>query len=265
MNIEQFSNQLQQQVKAQAEALHAQNTLIKASRMMSVIQEAIARLQQYIHSYKFASLQEEIKFFKEIKPVLLSQYYFYRKQLNMAMADSFQDEQSRKSFYEHELRKLQQFIKRNQEFYRYCITCQTYLDEQYFTRKTIHFSVGKDLKFATRYDDKLARLLSVELIREELNEKLGQLQRTSKTSTISWTGNKTDAVELIAALHAVGSLNNGEVELKQVIKCFEECFNLSLGNYYDLFKKIRLRKGPRSHFLDALKEKFASRIKQMEL
>lgn len=264
MDIQSFSEKLQQQVQSQSDSLQAQTPIIKASRMMSIIQDAIGDLQQFIHNYEFSDLKEEIKFFKEIKPVLLSQYYFYRSQLNMATSDNFKEDQEKKQYYQNELRKLERFIKRNQEFYLYCITNQTYLDEQYFTRKTIHFTVGQDLKFTTHYDDKLAQLLSHELTRADINDRIIRLARRSNQSSVTWTGNKTDVVELIAALHATGNFNKGEAELKQVISSFEECFNVSLENYYDLFKKIRLRSGSRSNFIDKLKERLNRKINQME-
>jgi hypothetical protein len=264
MTILSFCEKMQQQVKTQGELLHNLDLISRCSKMINILQDTMSDLHQFTYNYAFENSVEEIKFFKELKPVILSQYYYYRKLFNIALYDSFREMQSKRRYYENELRKLELFTKRNHEFYIYCMTNQTYLDEKFFTRNAIPFSVGIDKTFSTGFDDKLARLLSHELIKADLNDMLHKLDHPSKLSAVSWTGNKTDAVELLVALHASANINEGEAEMKQVIKSFEECFNIKLDNYYDLLKKIRLRKGNRSHFIDLLKDKFTRRLDQME-
>lgn len=265
MDIITFSEGLQTQIKEQAEALRDQEPTVQYAKMINTIQECIHDLQQFTYNYKFEDKQQEVKFFKEVKPVVTSQYYYYKKLFSVSLYDSYKEPESRKRYYESVLNKLEQYARKNREFFLYCMTGQTYLDDQYFVRKDKLFSAMIDKRFSTGYDDKLARLLSQELIRRTIIEMIRKIDsQTTFQSSVNWTGNKTDAIELLVALHASGNINHGEAEVKQVIQSFEECFNIKLGNYYDLLKKIRMRKGGRSNFLDVLKEKLLTRLDQME-
>jgi hypothetical protein len=265
MDIFTFSEGLHDQLKAMAESTRSKEQLAHASGMINLVKELLHDLQQFTHNYTFNDTQEEIRFFKETKPVLLSQYFYYRKLFDIALFDSYKDPQRKKTFYESELLKMEQFARKQDEFFRYCMSGDTYFDDVYFTRKEKLLSGLIDTRFSTGYDEKLARLLANELIRKTLLDMMVSLNaNTSFHSPVNWTGNKTDAIELLIALHASGNFNNGDAEVKQVVKTFEEYFNISLGNYYDLLKKIRMRKGNRSNFLDVLKEKFLQRLDQME-
>jgi hypothetical protein len=56
---------------------------------------------------------------------------------------------------------------------------------------------------------------------------------------LTWTGNKTDLIELIYALDMEGSFNDGKVPLTQIAAYFERVFNIDLGNniprnFYDM-------------------------------
>ncbi len=126
-------------------------------------------------------------------------------------------------------------------------------------------SITSDSRISTGYDVKLAKLLAIELIRARIIETILTLEKQNRTSIgINWTGNKTDAIELVFALYTSGNFNNGKAEAKQLIRVFEESFQFKLDNYYDLLKKIRMRKGNRSSFLGSLKETFLRRLDQMD-
>ncbi len=267
MTINEFAEQLQGQVKDQADRLKSnyEERLMIASQMVPMIQELIHELQQFSYGYIFSNQEEEIKFFKESKPVLLSHYYFYRKDLAISLYDSFKDIESRRKYYESVLERMGQYARKNSEFYLYCITGQTHFDDRYFTRRSASYKGLIDVKFSTGYDDRLARLLANELLKVNVHERISSLDsNTSKKSSMRWTGKKTDAVELLFALQASGSVNNGEVEIKKMVESFEELFNIQLGNYYDFLRKMRMRKNSQPAFLDSLKTKFLLRIGQMD-
>lgn len=267
MDIITFSEQLQQQLKVQADATAAANQepLVSSARMIAIVQELIHDLQQFTYNYSFEDQQEEIKFFKEVKPVLISQYYYYKKLFSIHLYDSYKEPESRRRHYEIILGRMEQYARKNNDFFLYCMTGQTYFDDKYFTRKGKSFSALIDRQFSTGYDEKLARLLSHELIKNTILDSLRKLNtQSSNASPVNWTGKKTDAIELLFALHASGNINNGEAEVKQIAAIFEELFNIKLGNYFDVLRQIRMRKGGRTNFLDKLKENFLFKLERME-
>lgn len=262
MDIFNFSDGLQQQLKAMAESARSKEPLAHASEMINLVEELLHDLRQFTYNYTFNSTQEEIRFFKDTKPVLLSQYYYYKKLFDIALFDSFKDAAAKMRYYESVLARLEEFARKNNEFYLYCMAGQTHFDDTYFSRKEKTFSGLMDTRFSTGYDDKLAKLLANELIRKHVLNLLNSIGQLS-LSPITWTGNKTDAIELLVALHSLGSINNGNIELRKLVQGFEERFNIQLENYYDFLKNIRTRKG-RTSFLDTLKEKLLQRLEQME-
>jgi len=68
-------------------------------------------------------------------------------------------------------------------------------------------------------------------------------------------------VELIYALHSNRSINNGKIDIKELIELFEKLFNINLEEYSRTFIDIRMRKTGRTKFLDNLKQ---SLLKKME-
>jgi len=262
MDIFTFSQGLEQQLKALADSRGNDDLLTHTSKMMAMSQELMHDLQQFTCNYSFPSPADEIRFFKEVKPVLFSQYFYYKKIFDIALFDSFKEPHARKLYYENVLAGLEEFARDHQEFYLYCMTGQTTLDELYFLRKKRLFSEFSDTRFSTGYDDKLARLLANELIRKHVFALIIAVDTPPAATT--WTGNKTDAIELLFALHASGAINNGEIDLRKLAQRFEEFFNIQLGSYYDFLKNIRTRKGGRANFIDRLKNKLLQRLDKMD-
>ena len=90
------------------------------------------------------------------------------------------------------------------------------------------------------------------------------MQKPSATSfpkvKLTWTGSKTDLIELIYALDTEGCFNNGKIPLIQIAAYFESIFNIDLGNniarnFYDM----RIRNQP-TPFLDRLREEIRKRM-----
>lgn len=265
MDILTFSKQLESRMKERLNEFSAdQDEILKAGHVLTFIREIIAELKQFCSSYKFTDESEEIKFFKEIKPVFLSQFFFYKKVFALRLFDSFKDLKTRQANYYKILQHLERIVQKNLEFYEYCMTSTTYLDKHYFTRnRQNHKSIDRDEKFSTGYDTKLAKILANELLKKYILDllKKSQADRSTDTSTtLTWTGSKTDLIELIYALHSVDVFNNGTANIKVIASAFEDVFNISLGDYYRTFQDMRIRKRSQTPFLDILKEKFILRL-----
>lgn len=266
MDIMTFSEELKERIKTVNNAMIPEDDLTAKGRVLKGIREIIDELKVFTIQYRFTSNTEEILFFKEVKPVLLSQYFYHKKMLDICIHSAYRNRKGRKKLYQSVLSEMEQYAQQHDEFLSYCLMGQTYDDERYFLRKEHALSVTRDDRFSTGYDNKLAKMVAHELIRKNVLELIGKLSGSvHHATTVQWTGNKTDAVELIVALQASGHLDQGTAETKQMIKIFENCFNLKLDNYYDLLKKIRMRKGNRTSFLDGLKQKLLYKLDEMDL
>lgn len=261
MDIITFSESLEKRTK---EIATDSGDLVSLGKSLTTIRDILSELKQFTLQYTFVNDQEEIKFFKEIKPVLLSQHIYYKKKFEILLFDSFRDRKSRMDNYFRILRKLQHFAYKNQAFYEYCMSGSSYLDVQYFTRhSTRYLPVGTDETFSTLYDVKLAKILAHELVKEFILSAIRKVESNPKDSPhnpLQWTTQKVALVELIYALHAAGVFNYGKTDVKQIVDCFEEMFAVDLGNYSRVFSEIRIRKSGTTNFIDLLRKQIKDLI-----
>lgn len=264
MDIIEFSEQLQKRIKEIDAAVVEDTDIMRNGKALSAIRQIIHELKQFTVTYNFKDNQEEIRFFKEIKPVLMCQYFFYKQLFALALFDSFRDRRSRIDNYYRVLQKLQTFASKHQPFYEYCMAGSNYMDSTYFIRNGQNLSgVDHDEKFTTGYDKILSKILAHELIKQFVLTAIRKLQddrAAASSHSIPWTGSKIALVELIYSLHATRVLNYGKADVKQIALSFEEVFSIDLSNYARMFSDIKIRKSGQTNFLDQLRDKLSQII-----
>src|SRR5258708_38252445 len=130
-----FSDQLQNRMKKGLDDLKSvQDEQLRARKALTFIKEIIGELRTFTCAYVFRNEDEEIRFFKEVKPVFLSQFYYYKKLFTIELFGSFNDVRGRQNNYYKTLQKLENYVKKNKEFYEYSMTNATFLDQVYFMR-----------------------------------------------------------------------------------------------------------------------------------
>lgn len=264
-DVKSFTDQLAKDMKEQLESvtLDNQDGLMRVSKSLTIVKQVLQRLKCYIHAYTFKTKAEEIEFFKQIKPIFLSQYYYNQRLLIIKCNEPIGNKEGLLTFYHRELENIQDFIKENIDFHVYCLSGAIHLDEYYFVRQQNTTEPFIDERFTTHYDNILAQMVANESVKDYLLNTIGKLNRDENLA-LSWTGSKTALIELLYALQSAEIFNNGKADLKQIASTFESLFNISLGNYYRVFQEIRLRKSGRTNFLDQLKEKFIHRMEELD-
>lgn len=251
---------------------------IKAAELsIKVLLSVIDKLKKFTIKYKFKNETEEINFFKHFKPLFISKLIYHNRILNIETKKPYGGEKVTRKYLNNELDKLKRFFDNNLEFYKYHRTNSTYLDHKYFIRgkhdiklslDTFYFEA--DHRFCTSHDYKVAKIIAHDLIQVFLEDEIANLDRkelkaNSKTevlpkSIIFWTGSKVALIELMYALHAEGSLNNGKIELNTVADFFEKSFGVDLGQFHRSFLELRERKTGRTKYIDTLREKLIKRM-----
>ncbi|MBE9487914.1 MAG: RteC domain-containing protein [Bacteroidetes bacterium] len=216
-------------------------------------------LREIAYNKKF-SKEEEIYFFKEIKPDILAKIKFFdllsKMEIEKYYAEVLED------YYKKYLDQIQSHFKDNFEVYLYYKSDETYLDNYYFTRKELKDNVlhkERDPKFSTNVDYIIAEIKFMDMLFLYINKKIKSLKYTEKveevkgeSSEIKWTDSKIAAVELGYALFSKGVINNGNVDIKDIMGFIENIFNLDLGDYYRTYSSIRERKKDKTAFLNSL-------------
>lgn len=235
----------------------------------------LSEIKKFILDRGFSNQQEEILFFKELKPKILSKLIYYNSVYRIETKKPFGGSRILKKYYNNEQDKLKRYFDNNLDFYKYYRTSSTYLDYKYFVRNRFDIKLSldnyyfeTDLSFTTSHDFKVAKILANDLLQLYLEDQLIILngkngrensQRNPNTK-LTWTGSKVALTELLYALQTEGVFNNGTADLKIIAEHFEEMFNIDLGQYRRTFFEIRVRKDDRAKFLTSLKDKLVNRM-----
>jgi len=254
--------------------------LYKAENGITKTEKCIKQLRRKVVEKGFTSKNEEISFFKHIKPQIFSRLIYYVKLFNIESKRPRSSSKFQIKYLNNQINKLQVFFNDNLEFYHYYRRGATTLDEEYFIRgksdlrlptESFHFFV--DEQFSTCQDTTVSTIIAYDMLIVYLQQEIEKLQSNTDTkinpmkqssSQLFWTGSKTELIELIYALHSSGTINSGTADIKELATMFEQVFNIELGNYYHTFIEIRARKSSKTKFLDWLTEVLIRRFKDSD-
>ncbi len=242
---------------------------------INITLKSLESLKKLLLRKNFKSENEEIVFFKEIKPQFTSKLIYYNKIYKIETRKPHGGQRIVKKYYKNELQKLKSFFDNELEFYRYFRTGSNYLDYKYFVRGKFDIKLNlssyyfeSDAKFATTHSYKVAKIIAHDLLQVYLEDKLLAIdnKQPREKSQVNpkvkqtWTGSKVALIELLYALHSEGVFNNGASDLKDIATYLEHVFDIDLGQYHRAFLEIRVRKSDRTKFLTALKENLIKRM-----
>jgi hypothetical protein len=269
--MERFVNNLKERLNEDIQLIESSGDDIfkRSTRIIAVLEKTFEELKIFIHDYIFKNQAEEISFFKEIKPQLFSRLVYYNKVYNIEIRMPSGTYNDKRIYLENALGRIKYFFDMNFDFYHYYRSGSTHLDKYYFTRGKLDiqlildcFYFERDTKFSTSHDFKVAKIMANEMLTVYLNNKLSKLEQYPQgviednsnhlKGKHKWTGSKTDLSEMLYGIHVKGSVDNGNVDIKELADYFGIIFNIDLKDIYRIYLNIRSRKGSRTLFLDSL-------------
>ncbi|PVH24519.1 RteC domain-containing protein [Sphingobacterium corticibacter] len=243
-----------------------------SEKAITLIFKHLAILKQYVIKNDFKNEDEEIYFFKNLKPKFIAKIIFYNAIYKIEVKKPYGTKNVIEQYINNELSKLKRFYDNNLDFYKYYRTNSTYLDHKYFVRGKHEIKLGLDSyyfeadhNFSTSHDFKVAKIIANDLIQIFLENQLRIINEIDIVNEpkmkLQWTASKTALTELIYALYSQGVFEHGNADIRLIAKYFESTFNVDLGNFYQTYLELRNRKMNRTKFLDALREEL---IKKMD-
>jgi hypothetical protein len=137
-------------------------------------------LRKELTGYSFSSREEEILFFKTIKPRFTSEIEYYGLVYHalMFVPDEITPADMQ-NFWKRQLTRLDRLMNDHEGFFNYCRSGRTHKDKQYFTRKEddeVSFSEPRyyyqDQQSASSHDHLLASRLALERYTQYVKEQL---------------------------------------------------------------------------------------------
>ena len=257
------------------------NPMQIAELSIKSIVKSINKLKLFIVKYKFKNENEEILFFKKIKPQFIAKYIYQAFVFSVESKRPHGCSKMVLGFLEEEHKKMHLFHNDNLEFCRYYRAGNDHLDHLYFVRGKIDFKISLDYysckideRFCTHHDELVSKILANQLIEEYLKNEIESLHqqinststnsKNAKISTLNWTAPKSAIIEILYAFHADGCFNNGNASIRQIADIFEANFNIDLGQYSRSFIDMSARKTGKTKYIDVLKEKLLKRMDETD-
>lgn len=228
--------------------------------------------QKIFFDLKPPNIQSEIYYFKKIKSVLLGYIQFLTFVKDIELRKPPIKSKKLKDYYLVELSDLKSKIITYNYWHSYYKSNSAMFDKQFFTRMESHMiksigdtvvEINKDTN--TPYVPIFSMVIGFDLLNEYLKNKIKSFDCSNTIdinteSPLKWTDSKINLIELIYALHAKGSFNYGQIDLKSIAQYFENIFQIDLGQVNRIFVDIRSRKNGTTKYLDILKECLINKI-----
>lgn len=238
----------------------------------------LKKLRIRISTEGFLSPADECLFFKTIKPKPLG-YLIYYLMLTEFETDRPQANAKKiKKYIQDHLSNYQSYYLEHKDFYKYLKRNRTDRDSEYFLRSSGIIKFHPDVLqycvddgFSTSHDFILAKFFAHNLLIERLSNELKVLENPKANSGVQistqlqWTGNQIDLIELGYALHSVGAINNGNIDIKVLIHNLAQIVNIEVKEIYRVFHQIHSRKINQTKFLDLMKNSLKSKMDQADL
>lgn len=264
-STEQLLASLHEQL-AQVKTSHP-TPLLQSKAAIPVCLEHVRLLRRHLKTIRNIPKEQEIHFFKHIKPQFVSEYYFNVMVYRLHYAWPMGDTKTQQHYLEEGLLQLKLFFEKNLHFCCYYRTNSAYLDNIYFVRGQHdiepcpdHLLCGTDPGFHTPRDLMQAQILANDQYQHYLQDQLDALlsgqssvTKGTKPPVLVWSESKSAFMELIYGLHLSRALNNGSCEIKTIVSVLGKAFGMELKNIYDYIYHIKMRKLEPTKFTDKMK------------
>jgi hypothetical protein len=136
-------------------------------------------IQEKVEGYEFADRQEEIGFYKTLKPKFVALMDFFTL-LYRSVLFQPEDSPGKKEYWERELITCQNFLSKHSAFCRYYEQGSTAMDTIYFlqqnNQQALIFGVNESKgHIISSYSHLLARIISIKKYQRYIFEKIGLL------------------------------------------------------------------------------------------
>jgi RteC protein len=253
-----LKDQLQRLEESQPDGIH------RTIDALNLCDDSVEQLRELVINSTFASKEQEIHFFKVIKPLFTSLQVYFVNLFRLQMRWPVGSMEEQKNYLLAQSQEITRFYREHQNFYDYYRTGLTNRDEWYFLRGRPDWRSFPDSQIL--FDDRVFctqgdKLIAIIQANEKLQEYILQKQHCElpfkqadeqQQNQVKWTDSIVDLVELGYSIYAKGSLNHGNVTITDVMGRLELAFNIKLGDYFKRFEQLSNRKVERAKYVSAL-------------
>lgn len=271
----QYTSRLKKEIDAKIEIIESSeiSMITKSLESSRVLSEACNQLKAFILSYTFQNEEEEILFFKEIKPRLCFRLIYYRKLYNIEM-DRPTGTEKQREYLNDLLNSINKYNGKRLDFIRYYRSGSSCFDSLYFLRGQADteqymetFSHEFDPSFSTNCDFKVAKILANDMLSDYLMREIEALSDNNNlimgsfgfpATKLTWKGTKAEFQEQILSWDNAATF--GDVPFTQLHHYMQNVFNIQVdSNLSRVLDDLKTRNTP-TPFMDKLKNALLRRM-----
>ncbi|WP_207423764.1 RteC domain-containing protein [Desertivirga brevis] len=247
-----------------------ENVFVRLELSVKSTRTVLLQLREYIAENGFENPEDEVVFFKNIKPVFYSRFIYYQWLYSLESRKPLGGKLALQEYYHSELKSLKHFFNRNHSFYEYYRAGWTFLDEFYFRRQGPNYhTTGDDHDFdplfSTSHDYILAKIRAAEVLEGYLESLLSEPDKIEQgpnlQQKLKWTGDTINLVEIAYGIWLTGQMNNGNAGIAEIIRWLEKVFQVRIGRAHRRWVEIAQRKRTSyTKHLDQMKNAILQRI-----
>ena len=247
------------------------NQLKYFTHLALLYSKAIADLNAKIIAYDFTSIEEEINFFKSIKPQLLAEQHYNFKRAMIIQDCQHVSKAKRDNYIMNKIARIDSFYADNKEFSIYLTLDTNNRDKDYFvrlsSRKTTNLDynlVDKDARTTCEKGHTIGKILSKQKLLVYLQSLLKEDQLFSMSvglqviGKLNWTGSKTEAIELIYALKTAGLIDE---DISRIAEVLGHAFGFQTLDTYKTWQRIKDRKLEPTKLMSKLQKSLEEQIR----
>ncbi|MGK6353177.1 RteC domain-containing protein [Parapedobacter sp. DT-150] len=240
---------------------------------LRTIRRVKAELREKVDARPPATAGEEIHLYKEVWPAVVSWHIQHVEGYAMESNQPIGNDGKLREYWERELAFISRFFAMQPFHYQYYRLGATELDHLYFTVGAevpdvlIPEVPDVDGRTGTRMGYLFAKFMAYERLQAQLLELLrapdtgpaGVATRAGRE--MKWTGETGNLIELAYGIYETRQINDGGVDIGDIIAWLEGSFRVSLHRYYRRFSEIKRRKTiSKTRFLDEMRDAVTRRI-----
>ncbi|MFN2261957.1 MAG: RteC domain-containing protein [Psychroflexus sp.] len=227
----------------------------EALNVISLSNKCLFELKAIFFNDNLITLEEQNRYYKEIKPSITKQAYYYKKIKCLEVNLFGASEKKREKIFIKTTKNNDSFYERHKDFIYNITYNQEFSNKNYFVSNPILSLLKSSLHEDYFYDDFecvysniYAEYLAVEKFQTylEIRKKQNSNQKVfiQKSSLKNnWTATSTDFIEMAYALYLSNSINNGDASIKQIVNSLSTVFNVKVPrDFYKTIDDIKQRK-----------------------
>ena len=240
-----------------------------AKKAGKLIMSTLSSFRKLIREKGFKCDEDEIYFFKNIKPKIQAYLIFFSILTEFETSKYHMSDEEMNNLIEKKMRMFRYLIRENLDFVTYYKEGLTHLDRLYFLRPSDIQKVTRhtanmmlDPEFNTTYDAVAANIIAHKLLLNYLFPEQQNKIKIPKVAKLKWTGSKADFIELVYGLQSTTAVKGGDVEIKELCQALQSIFEVQIDDPYRVFIDICNRKMTLLKFIPKMEEGILSKIEE---